>query len=386
MAITPYTINYENITRGNLIGVNIADIHFGAADYKYQYDILYNQFIQKIKQLDRIDFITINGDLYDHKFMSNSPVISYVLIFIDTLIQEVCIPKNATLLILNGTASHDGGQLSLLYKYTTRADVDVRIREACGFENIKGARVLCVPEEYNKDSHYYEQFLFNSGLYDLCFFHGEFENTIYNEHKPTLDGRLPVFKLDDFRNCKGTIIGGHVHTPGCHQGYVYYCGSPYRWQFGEEHEKGYLISLHNLDDGSHYIHFEKIKSMTYNSIDLSSRMDRDPRDVIKEIETYKSQKEIDYLRVIFDSPGDTQLRNIQLIKKYFANNKYIKIKYNRVDKIKQDTDEKIRKLDKYNYVLDKSLDEYDIFIQYVNDKEGENVITKNELIDLLQSD
>ena len=61
--------------------VSIADIHFGALDPKYTYETLRQQFIFKISNIN-FDILTICGDLFDAKFMSNNPVISYALLFI----------------------------------------------------------------------------------------------------------------------------------------------------------------------------------------------------------------------------------------------------------------------------------------------------------------
>lgn len=68
-----YGRNLET-NRGMLIQVHIADIHFGAFDPKTQYQILCEQFLTPISQLPKLDVIVIDGDLFDHKVMSNSDV------------------------------------------------------------------------------------------------------------------------------------------------------------------------------------------------------------------------------------------------------------------------------------------------------------------------
>ena len=49
----------NNNTRGTLLEAHIADIHFGAIDPKVQYDILKEQFLDKIFRL-KLDIISIN--------------------------------------------------------------------------------------------------------------------------------------------------------------------------------------------------------------------------------------------------------------------------------------------------------------------------------------
>ena len=91
----------NNISRGTLTEIHIADIHFGAIDPKLQYNILKEQFIDKIVNVP-FDILSINGDLFDHKFMSNSDVIMYACLFINNLV-EICKNKNATFVMIAGT-------------------------------------------------------------------------------------------------------------------------------------------------------------------------------------------------------------------------------------------------------------------------------------------
>ena len=55
--------------RGSLCTAHIADIHFGAFDPKTQYQILEEQFINRIIELP-LDAVFINGDLFDHRAMA----------------------------------------------------------------------------------------------------------------------------------------------------------------------------------------------------------------------------------------------------------------------------------------------------------------------------
>ena len=110
------------------------------------------QMVNKIHDL-QFDVFFINGDIFHHKFMSNSDTIMYASLFIDEVVR-LCMSKNATLVLLHGTASHDADQLKLFYHYIG-SGVDIRIVETTRFEIIKGIRVLCIPEEYNKGYDYY---------------------------------------------------------------------------------------------------------------------------------------------------------------------------------------------------------------------------------------
>ena len=65
-----------NATRPTLIEIHTADIHFGAMDPKTQYDLLMSQMIGKVQGI-QFDLFCINGDLFHHKFMSNSDAVLY---------------------------------------------------------------------------------------------------------------------------------------------------------------------------------------------------------------------------------------------------------------------------------------------------------------------
>ena len=123
-------------TRGLLNQVHIADLHFGAFDPKTQYEILREQFLIPISSINKIDIISIDGDIFDHKVMSNSDAAMYASIFIDELV-KMAREKNATLVILHGTYSHDFDQLKLFYHYLEDKSVDIRIITSIKFEKFK---------------------------------------------------------------------------------------------------------------------------------------------------------------------------------------------------------------------------------------------------------
>ena len=142
------TLNYDlgygdNFTqpRGQLVEVHLADLHFGAFNPKTQYEILMEQCYNNICLLPKIDIISIDGDIFDHKVMANSDAALYATKFIDNLV-KLSIEKNATLVILAGTYSHDFDQLKLFYHYmdnSPNSGIDVRVITNIQFEMIKGA-------------------------------------------------------------------------------------------------------------------------------------------------------------------------------------------------------------------------------------------------------
>lgn len=367
------------MNRGIFVEAHISDLHFGVMNPSIQYKILSEQFLNKIERLP-LDIVSVNGDIFDHKFMSNSDTVMYAMKFIDDLV-KICKANRTTLILIHGTAFHDANQLKLFYNYTTDPDIDIRIVESVRFENVKGKRILCIPEMYNMGEAYYRGFLDNSGIYDSVYMHGTFENSIYGKNKEDLGSkREPVFSMDSFKNCYGPVISGHVHVCQCLENHFYYTGSPYRWCYGEEQPKGFLILLHNLDTRRYCIHFEEITSFRYDTINLDDILGKDPKIVIDYIKNLKA-KGIDNIRVEFTKEND----NLAIIKDFYKSDNKVIIKYDaKARKEKEQAELLKKKYDNYNFILDKNLSPYEILARYVNQNLGYAYITSNDLIELLK--
>ena len=363
--------------RGTRIEVHIADIHFGVIDPEYQFKILKEQFIDVLEKI-YFNTLFINGDLFHQKNLANSNVIMYAIKFIDECVR-VCASKDATLVLLGGTSSHDAGQLKLFYHLQNDPNIDVRIVEHLSFIYVKGKKILAIPEEYDLGEEEYHKYF--DDTYDMAILHGVFKGSIYGSNEPDLNKSRPVFCLDDFIHCAGPIICGHVHTPGCFEQHVYYCGSPLRYTFGEEEDKGFIILLHNLDTREYYVHFQKIISQRYDTINLDEMLSRDPKDVIAYIKSLQ-ESGIDNIRVEFTLSCP---ENLAILKNYYRNNPTVKIKDDSIDTVREERIKKENeKYSQYDYIFDKSLNEYEILAKYINQNKGYEFIKADELIALLQ--
>ena len=364
-----------NKTRGSLTIASIADIHMGRIDPKTQYDILKEQFLQVISELPKLDIIAIAGDLYDHKIMANSAAAMYGSLLVSDIV-NIARAKGSTVLLITGTKSHDNDTLKLYYNYVQDPSVDFRLVENIRFEYIKGAKILCIPELYGVDESIYQYYL-HSGWYDMCFMHGTFKGAVYGDNVG--EGRL--FTIDDFTHCLGFMISGHVHIPGCYNKYFYYCGSPIRWQHGEEQEKGFLLSCINLDSMSHYVDFVPIKSFKYKTIDLDDIISEDPQVVIQYINKLKADEGIDFIKIRFNN-------SVSNANKIVINN-YYKSRDNVVIEFLSTQEEELKKaelqntIEQYNFILDPNLTDEQKFCMYVNEQEGYEFITVEKLTEIL---
>ena len=348
------------------VEAHIADIHFGVLPPYIEYNILKEQFLSYLYQMNVLDIVSINGDLFDHKMMASSEAIMFANQFIYEL-AEICKIKGATLIIIAGTLSHDSDQLKIFYPYTLSQEIDVRIVTTIQFLYIKGKRILCIPELYNKGEKYYNDYLVYGGLYDACYMHGTYKGAIYGKNTRDLNSnREPVFDIDDFGSCLGPIISGHNHIHSVYDKDFYYCGSPIRWCFGEEQEKGFLILLHDISTRHYLVHFEPIVSFRYDTIELSNIMQSNPNTIINYINEIKKNG-IDYLRVMI-TVNDAE--KIAILKSYYRNAKDITII---ADYEKNKIEEKLQEMEdsyknEFSYLFDMNLSPEEKLIQYMNNK------------------
>lgn len=368
--------------RGVFISTYIADIHFGVPnlDPKLEFEILKEQYLDKINEMNVLHAIFIAGDLFDRKVMANSDVVYYASLFIQCIV-DIAIRKQSTVVLLKGTDSHDSDQLKLFYHYISDNRVDFRIIDTIKFEWIHGAKILCIPELYNIPDYIYDNVFKYSGLYDQCVFHGTVNGSVYGNNT-IASARL--LDIEDFKNCVGPIVGGHVHTGGCFNSHIYYTGSPIRYKFGEENTKGFLVGVHDLDSRYYIMHLEEIKSFRYDTILLDDILSSDPKEVIEYISNLKKERGIDKLKVKFTNDMSDDF--VTFINTYYKNKRDIKVEftYDKKSKVMKKNMEELDSMTEYNFILDKNLTEYDILTRYINTQKGYEYITTDKLMAILE--
>lgn len=371
-----------NIDRGTLITAHISDLHFSAMDPQRQYNILEDQFLKKIEAMPRLDLICVNGDLYDHKLMTSSDGTLYASMFVARLV-EITKSHNATLILLQGTMSHDANQLKIYYHYMQRTDVDVRIVTNIRFEMVKNCRVLCIPELYGVPEEYYQRILFGSDFYDMCIMHGTIQGAVYGDNVGS--GRL--FIMNDFMNCKGPIIAGHIHKAATYYDHFYYCGSPYRWRFDDDCFKGFILMSYNMTTRQYYLDYEEIISDTYKTISLDTLVNNDPIETINYIRNLKATEGINYIRVKFNSaiPGSSRMA----INDNFRTDDTVSLEFFSPEReIARQAEEKIKEDgEKFAFLMDPKLTDEQKFVMWVNyQKNDDKFLTVEELEAMLKED
>lgn len=368
------------------VEAHIADIHFGVMDPYITYTILMDQFVKPLSEMNVLDIVSIDGDLFEHKFMASSDAVVYAIYFIQALI-EVCKQKNATLLLISGTGAHDADQMRLFFPYMKRNDVDIRVIMSTTFEYVKGKRILCIPEQYNKGEDFYNGFLLRAGPYDACYMHGTIKGGIAGKNERDLDSvREPVFDEEDFGGCLGPIISGHNHVHSTYASNAFfYTGSPIRWKFGEEQAKGWILLFHNIRERWFKVHFETINSFRYDTLQFGEIMQSDPNTIIQYIEQVKATG-IDYLRIQFTvNDGD----KIALLKSYYRNRRDIVLE-NISEKQRKDLiQEKLDSMDAeqkemMNTLSSPNLTPEEKLVVYMNKKNGHSYWTTDLFIKFME--
>lgn len=381
-----YNLNY-NQKRGISFQCHISDLHFGKISPKVEFDILKEQFIDKIKLLP-LDCISVDGDLFDRLFMSNTDAILYANLFFSELF-NIC--KNnkrrgidTVLIIILGTKTHDSDQLRLFYPYLDDPEVDFRIIEKIQFEWVHGCRVLCIPELYGVPEEEYQKILFQSGTYDMVFMHGTIEGAVYDD-KTTI-GKSRIFTPYDFSCCKGPVIAGHVHTGPFLHGFCYYNGSPIRWTFGEEEPKGFQLVLYDMDSRYYYVHKEIITSFRYDTISIDDIIMTDPKEVIKYINNLREKEGIDYIRLKCSTTPYNQ-DNLNILKEYYRNDNTVKFKLEKERIGKEGKSEETSKLyDQYEYFFNRSMSPYQVLAKFINDSQSDIIVTADQIINILKEE
>ena len=362
----------------------IGDIHFGY----YPAELLYKEFKLVINNITKdIDVVFIAGDYFDTKLsLSSKHSIYAIKTFCDIL--DKCEQTNTKLRMIRGTASHDPeNQLVNLSSIAKSSKVDFKLYLTVGEEELfPDFNVLYVPEEYmeNKDEYYKEFF---NKKYQCIIGHGMFEETNYVTNKTLNMKKYPVFNSAFIEKiCDGPIIFGHIHKSQKIRNRIMYTGSFTRSRYGEEEDKGFIISTYETENNSTDFKFiandKATKFDTVSILDTSeifSLLLNEQIQFIKDmISTYKKDK----LRIKINIPKnyDNTKVFIDSVTTVFGNmeNVDIVIMDNTKEETKHKTKEIVDKLMlKYNFIFDKSISYEEKIQQFIYNKKGEKIDLEN---------
>lgn len=364
---------FDPIPKTPIRSAHISDIHFGAMNPEYQYKILHEQFIGYLIK-NPVDIVCINGDLFDRNFLASSLPVYYAMRFINEL-ASYCISYNCSLVLLQGTASHDNKQLQLFYNLKGLDGLDLHIITDITLLNIKNLFIGCIPELYNQDELRYRTVL--NAPTDLTILHGTLKELAPFNTEVGLSGRTPVFCINHFRNTT-LVMSGHIHKPSSYANFQY-CGSPYTWKFGEEYDKGFFIVTQVPCDKNYTMEFIKINSIEYKTIKIDDIINKPPNEIRDYINSVDDG--VSVYRIKADNVTSNLLSSINILKDYYSKNNRYKIVINNIEQLKENNSAEIP--DKFSFILDKNLSPYEVLSTYISIVH-EADISPQEIFDLLK--
>lgn len=364
-------------------GIVIADIHVGAFDLKRQREEYLSILIDRIRNMDTLDFVIICGDFFDHKFFLNDKESTQAYSMLEELI-ITCKLKHALIRIVYGTESHECNQYDLLEVMSLYDNIRI-IKEVEDEELLPDLKVLYLPEEhiYDKDK-YYEEYFLKPKKYDYVFGHGIIREVMseavahMSTTKKSKRKQVPIFSSGELsRICRGQVYFGHYHINKNINDKVFYVGSFSRWQFGQEEDKGYYI-IHCNTDKHKYTNEFIVNTMaeTYQTIKYGYKAnifndEEVMNQTLNRMDELIDNHIYDHMRFIFNIPKDAENPESTL--------NYLKERYKFNDHIKMETvngyveeqkEQKKKQLkvenDKYEFIFDKSLPMEDKISQYVS--------------------
>lgn len=361
--------------------LSVGDIHFGY----YPAELLYNEFklvIQTIENRD-LDAVIIVGDYFDTRLSLSSPHSVYAIKAFSELL-KICEKKEIKLRMIRGTSSHDPeNQLNSLATMANTTKCDFKLFNTVDEEVLfPDFKVLYIPEEYmeNKDEYYKIYF---DKKYNSIFGHGMFEETSFSSKSEHSMKKYPIFNskfMEEF--CDGPIVFGHIHKSQTIRDRIIYTGSFTRSRFGEEEDKGFVISTYDTETKTTEHEFiVNEKATRYDTIEITTdspiftMLLNEQVNYLKDlINKYKKDK----LRIKIIIPDDynNSTTFIDSVNSIFNEDKNIQINFieNRKEKMQKEAKEKVDMLmTKYGFIFDKSIP-YDLKIQqFLKIKKGKEI-------------
>lgn len=371
------------------VGMLLADLHFGAVEPVKFTEEIYD-IIDKIREMDQLDYIIFLGDVFDHKMYLGDPHIANLVMFVRTIV-TIAINRGIKIRMIYGTESHECGQYILFKGYETTESLDFKIIDkVCDEYLFDDLRVLYVPEEYitESKSEYYKDYLCVDAQYDYVFGHGvimEGMIMVKNDQSAQwMAAKSPKFTVTDFDTClSGEVYFGHFHVHTDVTDRVHYVGSYSRWSHGEEYDKGYMIITKSGNDFSHEF-IENPSATLYKTIPIGynhpiftqeDRLEDHIRGIDRMISVYPEGSKIKLVFNIPESYANPEFFMKYMKEKYRMHSGVILDFVNGyVDKKRQRDKEALHDtVKRYEYVIKKKDSIGEIVHKFIADKHGKDI-------------
>ena len=379
------------------IGMVISDIHVGAMDLEKLHNEYLEMFIKKIYSMDKLDFLIIDGDTFDHKFYLNDKEATVAYVMLKELVLA-CKEKGAVIRIVYGTESHECDQYNILSLLKIYDKIEV-VKYAKEEELLEDLHILYLPEEHLLDKNkYYEKFFNNENKYDYIFGHGivrevmkdvvvhiqNTESTSTNKRK-----KVPIFTSAELKRItKGQVYFGHYHMNQEIDNKIFSVGSFSRWKFGEEGRKGYYILKCDTEKNKYKQEFientmaDGYKTISFGYDNKVFESEDNMNESLASIEKLIERDVYDNVRFVFNIPSDVENpeSTMNYLKERFKYNNNIKVEIVHgyiEEKRKQQKEQVKTDNEKYSFIFDKNLEIEDKISRFITLEYDKNIPTDN---------
>lgn len=247
----------------------ISDVHLGhnRTPTKHIVGNLYRAFPNN-EQTRALDVICIVGDLFDQLLTAPDPNLGVIITWMGSFLKQ-CKKNDTSIILLEGTPSHDWAQNRLMVDINTTGEIgaDLHYVDTLSILELRGYTFLCVPDEWrpNPDDTWKDvcQQLQAHGLsqVDVSLVHGAFKYQL-----PEI-AKAPTHDPERYESITRYVADiGHVHKHSQH-GRILSNGSFDRLAHGEEEPKGHWRVRLYRPDRFEARFVENTDAMIYRTVD-----------------------------------------------------------------------------------------------------------------------
>lgn len=355
----------------------LADLHIGnkrcsAETMKTQ---LKKYYFKQMEQIPQLDAIFVLGDIM-HTIVSLNSDYSELFHWFISKIYKLAKKKDATVIILRGTPSHDNEQLNTIKHYQNNEDgVDFRVFDQISETEIfhNKFKLLIFPDVRVKKSADIEKYL--DKKYDMILGHGTIDKMqFFQQESENMPMKSYVYKCKDLCHAsRGPVFFGHIHEYHEYYDQFYYCG-PFTTLERGTTQAGYLLCAISSDDPSQYYveHEQNPDAARYYEIvlDTNDILENDADTIIQAIDEYLKDSQphdLITLRISRDNENTSADKVLLIESKYRLDKRFSIIK----KIVSDDEEEKEKKYQerksKYSYILDPTMKVPAIMYRYYDE-------------------
>jgi hypothetical protein len=381
----------------------ISDLHIGNTriSAKKMKDMLKEQFIEPIKKMKQLDAIIVAGDVsHTGLYLSSDYADLYLWFF--RRIYSIAEKRKATVVVLEGTYSHDMDHLSNIdYMVDNEDGVDFRIyRQFTSDYLFKDFKILALPDKRvtAKSKKYLENLLEDE--YDMIIGHGMIDKMEFpHQESENFNTNAYVYRVNELMAIsRGPIFFGHIHTHTVINEKFHYVGSFTKLERGNG-THGFLVCGINTKDSSQFKceQYVNKESMNYHHIKIEGEdlITYDIYDIIKNLQVYlKSVPDRDLvtIRIKYESNG-TLVDKVSLIDETFKRDERVSVVKKLINRNLDDREQRLKvKKEKFSYLFDKNLKLEDIIVMYYENEikpknqRYKNIILTSEMVEEIIND